>query len=585
MIIRNNIPALSTLRQGKVNQTSLQKSLEKLSSGLRINKSSDDAAGLAISEKMRGQIRGLNQAARNIQDGISLIQTAEGAMSEVHGLLQRGRELSVQASNDTYTMDDRKKIQLEIDNIIEEIDGISERTEFNRIKLLRGQGISAPPPASGGGSFTPAQDTSYGTDAELSEALNDYMLNTTVQMISNYYGISPKSDTELDVVFETQSPGGAVAWVSSMVNTTTGEAQDFKLVLDKADFFNDDGLWISKDRIVAHEMVHAVMGASGMNMLDSAMPKWFKEGAAEYLPGADERLEGSVLILGDSQDVIDYLSGPYNSSHFYSAGYAAVKYLDDQIQMKTGGVQSIKNVMQILADGNLKTLDTTLKELTDSSGIKLYSNGLTSFLNDFKDNGAAFIDSLVANGEADGVGSISGSADDINVVSDASNPVSSDFGFDLVWTSSTGYSPSTNPMISILANSFDDTGILKFQAGANENQSIDVKLSVIDSASLGVVGADVLHMADNSISTFEQAIETVSRERTRLGAIQNRLESALNVNQINSENTQAAESRIRDVNMAKEMAAFTRENILVQAAQSMLAQANQQPQSVLQLLR
>lgn len=183
------------------------------------------------------------------------------------------------------------------------------------------------------------------------------------------------------------------------------------------------------------------------------------------------------------------------------------------------------------------------------------------------------------------MGSISGSADDINVVSDASNPVSSDFGFNLVWTSSTGYSPSTNPMISILANSFDDTGILKFQAGANENQSIDVKLSVIDSASLGVVGADVLHMADNSISTFEQAIETVSRERTRLGAIQNRLESALNVNQINSENTQAAESRIRDVNMAKEMAAFTRENILVQAAQSMLAQANQQPQSVLQLLR
>ena len=138
MRINNNIMALNAHRQLGMNQTGASKSMEKLSSGFRINRAGDDAAGLAISEKMRGQIRGLNQASRNAQDGISLIQTAEGALNETHSILQRMRELAVQASNDTNTIDDRKEIQKEMNELIDEIDRIANDTQFNTRELLDG---------------------------------------------------------------------------------------------------------------------------------------------------------------------------------------------------------------------------------------------------------------------------------------------------------------------------------------------------------------------------------------------------------------------------------------------------------------
>ncbi|NLO99620.1 MAG: flagellin [Clostridiaceae bacterium] len=138
MRINHNISALNTYRQLTINNTAGSKSLEKLSSGYRINRAGDDAAGLAISEKMRGQIRGLNQAERNAQDAISLIQTAEGALNETHSILQRMRELAVQSASDTNTDDDRKELQKEISQLLEEIDRISTDTEFNTMKLLNG---------------------------------------------------------------------------------------------------------------------------------------------------------------------------------------------------------------------------------------------------------------------------------------------------------------------------------------------------------------------------------------------------------------------------------------------------------------
>lgn len=139
MIINNNIPALNTHRQMGINQNAMQKSMEKLSSGLRINRAGDDAAGLAISEKMRGQIRGLDQASRNAQDGISLIQTAEGALDETHNILQRIRELSVQSSTDTNTDADRVELQKEVTALLAEVDRIADNTEFNTQKLLNGE--------------------------------------------------------------------------------------------------------------------------------------------------------------------------------------------------------------------------------------------------------------------------------------------------------------------------------------------------------------------------------------------------------------------------------------------------------------
>src|SRR5690554_6645133 len=155
MRINNNISALNAWRGLTNTDNALSKSLEKLSSGLRINRAGDDAAGLAISEKMRGQIRGLKQAMRNAQDGISLLQTAEGALNETHSILQRMRELATQASTDTNTLDDRKEIQKEINQLLEEIDRIGDNTEFNTKKLINGD--LAGTGAAGGGSTTPAE--------------------------------------------------------------------------------------------------------------------------------------------------------------------------------------------------------------------------------------------------------------------------------------------------------------------------------------------------------------------------------------------------------------------------------------------
>ncbi|MDO3412079.1 flagellin [Saccharibacillus sp. CPCC 101409] len=142
MIINHNIAAMNTHRQLNTNTANTNKSIEKLSSGLRINRAGDDAAGLAISEKMRGQIRGLDMASKNAQDGISLIQTAEGALNETHSILQRVRELAVQSANDTNTDDDRKELQKEVTELTKEVTRISTDTEFNTKKLLNGTGIS-----------------------------------------------------------------------------------------------------------------------------------------------------------------------------------------------------------------------------------------------------------------------------------------------------------------------------------------------------------------------------------------------------------------------------------------------------------
>lgn len=303
MRIQHNLSALNTHRNLNYNKTNANKTLEKLSSGFKINRAGDDAAGLAISEKMRGQIRGLNMAGKNIQDGISLIQTAEGAMTEIYSMLQRIRELTVQSANDTNTDEDRDKIVQEVEALLEEINSISERTEFNGMKILRGGGTIAPPGTGGGGGGSSVVGGAMLTGQALIDARNDFVgkmvesaLESSEDYIRQYYGIDARNGAEITVKFTNESPGGAVAWVSSWMETTNGTGVQFELVFDEADVFTEDDLWIDVDRIVAHEMIHAMMSASGMNFY--SMPTWFKEGTAEYLSGAKGRLTQSVSMVG-----------------------------------------------------------------------------------------------------------------------------------------------------------------------------------------------------------------------------------------------------------------------------------------------
>lgn len=393
MIINHNMNALNAHRNMGVNNTAAGKSMEKLSSGLRINRAGDDAAGLAISEKMRGQIRGLTQASRNSADGISMIQTAEGALNETTNILQRMRELAVQASNDTNTSSDREEIQKEINALTEEVDRIANNTEFNTQKLLNGS----------------------------------------------------KSGEEGDLVRE----------------AVTEQKGEFKIILNAN--------LADKDRLV----------------VDGKVIKFDKTDVVS-VTAAKTKLE---KVLGDKYDIA----------------------VDD-----------------------LQNIKLTQKEGTDKDEFKVSLNGVDLAA----DKAKIEKDGITARDEELSEGKVS------------------------------------------------------VQVGANASQSMSIEIGDMRAQALKIVNdkgrglsVETAQSANEAITAFDAALNAVSSQRANLGAVQNRLEYTISNLDNTAENLTSAESTLRDVDMAKEMMEYSKNNILNQAAQAMISQANQQPQNVLQLLR
>lgn len=592
----------------KRNHVEMQTSMQRLSSGLRINSAADDAAGLAISEKMRAQIRGLDQATRNIQDGISLIQTAEGGLNEIHSLLQRGRELSVQASSETYSSGDKEQIQVEVSQLLEEINNISEKTQFNGIGLLNRKGYIPPsttPPSTG----TPVTDPTpvdppstetpppaLSDEDAIIEALKTQYLEQSEKMIFEHYGIKA-TNSDMKIFIDNKNDA-SIAYVSYYVGAD-GKAFNLELHLDKEDFLPADGFNTGKnapiynDRIIAHEMVHAVMSQT-MNF--GSLPKWFKEGTAEFIHGADERLDADIYWNGMSSVVNAIGNGTdtswSNTSRHYSSGYAAVRYLHDQI--KSAGGEGIKDVMTYLSQNQSATLDQALKNIPNGS----YAGGLNAFVTDYKANGVNYINTKMnlSNADTGAIGGFDADGGSVknaeNVVADVSryteNPLE---GFNEVWMSGSYTSPymaAYTPFkeISSYENLLEvDETPIHFQIGASQGQVFDLSLSDVSTNSLEVSTVDVTQNPTEALASFDKAIQLVSSERSRYGAVQNRLEHAMSVSITSSENLTSAESRIRDADIAKESLKLTSLTIVQQAAQSMMAQSNQNAQMVLNLLR
>ncbi len=466
MRINHNISALNTYRQLTNNNALSSKALEKLSSGLRINRAGDDAAGLAISEKMRGQIRGLDQAARNAQDGISLIQTAEGALNETHSILQRMRELAVQAANDTNTDIDRGAIQDEIKQLKSEIDRIAYTTEFNTKKLLDGSlGVI--------GTITTDNHNLLPVQVDAGVKADTYTLTTTA---AGTLGADIKSTTTgLDAAADFTLTTGNIAKLElgdyTLKTTFAGAADTFDFAL-----YDSDGNLVAK--------------AAGVN-----------------IAGGDAVLTGT------------------NGEKFTVAKQSAGVVLEGETKFTLTGNYAAANSFAV----------------KNSAGATLYSSpaSLKITKSEFEVAGITF-----------------------NMTTD------------------TVLAAAESSTIVVTNNS------AVFQIGANQNQTMNVGIGNMDSASLGVDGIDLSTMdgAQAAISKIDDAIQKVSDQRAALGAYQNRLEHTINNLGTSSENLTAAESRIRDVDMAKEMMEFTKMAILTQAATAMLAQANQQPQLVLQLL-
>ncbi|OIK11425.1 flagellin [Bacillus sp. MUM 13] len=470
MQINHNLAALNTFNKLNSATNAQSKSMEKLSSGLRINRAGDDAAGLAISEKMRGQIRGLDQSSKNAQDGISLIQTAEGALNETHDILQRMRELAVQSSNDTNTDADRKEMQKEISQLKDEVNRISTDTEFNTKKLLNG---------SVGNSAT------MGTN------------NVNIKAVEVV-----KSDLKADTYTVTQG-APATLGVDVKTNTTGLAAANFT----KA----------------------ATTDISGLELGDYTLELKSTGTAGKF----DVTLKNS-----------DGISVASASSWDSAAGGAL-----------TGTAP-----------------DGTATKFTIATNAAAQEGKMTFNLNATYGAAADF--------------KVENSASGTEFASTANQKITSSKlnagGFEFKMTVNTALSgAATTSTITTTNNA------LSMHIGANENQTMKVDVNKIDTTSLGVKNVDVTSQAgaESAITSINDAITKVSSERSKLGAFQNRLEHTINNLGTSSENLTAAESRIRDVDMAKEMMNQTKNSILSQAAQAMLAQANQQPQGVLQLLR
>ena len=482
MVVQHNMQAMNSSRMLGITSNQQAKSTEKLSSGYRINRAADDAAGLSISEKMRKQMRGLDRASTNAQDGVSAVQTAEGALTEVHDMLQRMNELAVQAANGTNSQSDRESIQDEVTQLTTEIDRVSETTKFNEMYLLKG---NADP--------------------------NQYK---TVTMGGH--------DAGLDKLRAAKNYNSAVTKQNDASLTTFTFSVDLAK-LDKGETVNIGGK--------NYTIIESVADAK-----DESAAK-FKYAAAHIGANGSLSNDDTKITQGRALELIAQALGQANYIGDESSKSATID--------ASTGYAKADNV-RVLKAGN-KTWEDAKANLID--GSKTVNNG-----QEFK---------LKENMTAINTGSVT------FIVSKASTTVQQALNFNL-----------------------------HVGADADMNNKIGVGIEVMNGRYLGIDSLDVVGhdakgnaiddggiAATYAIDAIADAVAKVSKQRSALGAVQNRLEHTINNVDNVVENTTAAESRIRDTDMADEMVTYSKNNILAQAGQSMLAQANQSTQGVLSLLQ
>ena len=526
MIINHNMNALNAHRNMNVNNTAAGKSMEKLSSGLRINRAGDDAAGLAISEKMRGQIRGLTQASRNASDGISMIQTAEGALNETQNILQRMRELSVQSSNDTNTAEDRASIQKEIEQLTEEIDRIGNNTEFNTQSLLKGDGSTK---LDGAGLKMGAMKN--GTDVVTKEAKITFTSEATATKEVKV----ALSGVEIKLKVGEQVNGVA----ATKADNAKAIQEQLKAEIEKSDSLKGQyTVSLDGEKVV----IEAVKGGSfeggkGSIKLDA------QADAVVKINGTGTAISAAVSELGTTTEATSA------SIDLDLQGYTTDK-LSDLV-------------------GSGITIGKTQIEFYDARKGAYSGDAVGVDISSITNNGADSFANAIINQTQ---GKIEGAT------------IEADTGKGLIIKS---LDKGANSTVNVEDGAKNEGFEATFQVGANSNQTISISIGDMRAEALGVKNVD-LKTAEGSqkaTATIQAAIEKVSTERAGLGAVQNRLEYTISNLDNTTENLTSAESTLRDVDMAKEMMTFSKNNILNQAAQAMLAQANQQPQNVLSLLR
>ena len=540
MVVQHNMSAVNANRMMNVTTTSLSKSTEKLSSGYKINRAADDAAGLSISEKMRGQIRGLNKASSNAQDGISLIQTAEGALNESHSILQRMRELSVQAANGTETDDDREAVNNEIKQLQDELTRISDTTEFNTMKLLDGS-QAGPKGVSSTGNSTTSAIVAKTTSAKFTTTAADMSGFTLADETMNIDGVDVKVEW-------TKLSADDQAALKKKWDGTAG-----------TDFSTDDA---KKAASIMEKAINDAITKAGYNVGDVSVKS---TGTGTFEIKSSSSGTDSVIETGINTGYIGKMSAATATATDKATG--TTNYSGDAV------TTAEKFYMNI----NGQSLVVTPAAVNGGAAMSDVATGLQTSINNAIDTFNTGRD------EDDKLKNVTVSATNEGrlVINSESGAVSfSDFG-----------SGEAVKKLGLDAASTKNAGNggITLQIGANEGQVMNFSINNMSAESLGVGGSKVdlstQDSAKKATTTIDSAIKQVSAQRSQLGAVQNRLEHTINNLDTAAENTQTAESRIRDTDMAKEMVEYSKNNILMQAGQSMLAQANQSNQGVLSLLQ
>ncbi len=473
MVVQHNLRAMNSNRMLGITQGTLSKSAEKLSSGYKVNRAADDAAGLSISEKMRKQIRGLSQASLNAEDGISAVQTAEGALTEVHDMLQRMNELAVKASNGTNALADRQTIQDEVDQLLTEIDRVAETTKFNETYLLKGDTDTVTKKASAKDAGLVGTLREGATTATFT--INKLSLGDTVSIGGQEYTI-----------------GGTTANVTASFQTLKANFKGGELVtLDGVQYTIAAGSTVENEdkNILAADKIEAKI----------------KDGSSFTYNGVTH----TAMVKADGT------SGDVNGR---DATNATILTID----------QAEKMILQELTLANNIGTDSDAPATVTKQADRVDANDATK----------KYVDYVIEKGDIS---------------------VKEDLNFSL-----------------------------HVGADADMNNKIGVKIQALDTSGLGIRGLNVKDgsgaSATYAIDAIADAVSKVSAQRSLLGAVQNRLEHTINNLDNVVENTTAAESQIRDTDMATEMVKYSNANILSQAGQSMLAQGNQSNQGVLSLL-
>ena len=489
MVIQHNLTAMNSNRMLGVTTSTQAKSSEKLSSGYKINRAADDAAGLSISEKMRKQMRGLDRASTNGEDGISSVQTAEGALTEVHDMLQRMNELAVQAANGTNSETDRISIQNEIAQLTTEIDRVAETTKFNETYLLKGDT-----------GFHNKYMTAH--DAGLQGTLADAGVKATFTM-------DIKDDSDVKIAgkdYHVYTDDDQISSIQAAIQQlATDKEEGGKVVIDGTEYVT------GKDSSTGLETV-------------------FKFGEQEFtIEEIKSKVkDGSIVTVGDEEGWPKTAVDASLDKNIH-VSTAVTKVKDALIQANRIGVDAAK----------LKDVKVSIK-LSGVSSAKVQSMDNVSKLEGGKQVavGGTFVFSI---------------------------------------SKSTAQIPK-------------DLGLsLHVGSDADMTNKISIRIQPMTAANLGIQNLTVADStgiaATYAIDAIEDALRQVSEQRSELGAVQNRLEHTIkNLDNV-VENTTAAESRIRDTDMAEEMVTYSKNNILAQAGQSMLAQANQSTQGVMSLLQ